>query len=96
MEARAGGRAGVGSGCRRGGGQSWGKLHWGKGVGRGLGPRGSKPSNSFQESRRLAQLPGGLGAVSWMQLVGRWGWGMLPPTQLNKFLPPNQMGNGLL
>lgn len=39
-----------------GGGGGWllkrrGKLHWGKGVRRGLGPRGSNPSNGFQESR---------------------------------------------
>lgn len=42
---------------------------------------------SFQEA--LEPFPG----CSWW--VG-WGWGTLPPTQLNKFLPPNQMGNGLL
>ena len=42
---------------------------------------------SFQEA--LEPFPG----CSWW--VG-CGWGTLPPTQLNKFLPPNQMGNGLL
>lgn len=35
-----------------GGAWSWGKLHWGRGAGRGLGPRGSNPSNGFQGSRR--------------------------------------------